>query len=99
MLPIAPLVVAAAATFQLDPTTDSRLALGKEQLAKIVGDGTSGSCWASAVEQLKEGCRGMDEEQRSRLAVTVRSFRSLRAVTLAPPRRAAHAGRFDRLTL
>ena len=56
--------------FQLDRAAGARAQTGKEQLERIVGgEPAAQSCWATAVEDLKAGCRSMDDDQRSRLAV------------------------------
>ena len=63
----------AATHFQHDPTAQARMKEGKNQLDKLIGDHSTPGCWASAVEDLKAGCRAMDDVQRSHLAVKVRS--------------------------
>ena len=61
----------ASSQFQLDRAASERAQAGKEQLDRIVGEGEAAtrSCWSAAVEELKAGCRAMDDEQRSKLAV------------------------------
>ena len=67
--------VAASPRFQADPTAAARLQEGKATLERISADPTARGCWASAVEALTAGCKGMDDAQRSRLAVRVRRRR------------------------
>ena len=60
-----------ASTFELDRAASLRIQAGKEQLERLELDPNSQGCWAKAVDDLKEGCRSMDDVQRSRLAVQV----------------------------
>ena len=85
--------------FQLDLAEAQRIAAGREQIERLQLDPAGRSCWAGAVDDLKEGCRSMDDVQRSRLAVRVSARGALarRAffpcpLTLAPSlaRRAVH---------
>ena len=65
----------AAVHFQADPTQAKRAQEGKEHLEKITSSEANHGCWAAAVENLHAGCKGMDEDVRSKLAVQVRSAR------------------------
>ena len=65
--------VTLAVRFQADPTAAVRMQEGKAQLERITSDPMARSCWASAVEDLKAGCKAMDDSQRSKLAVKVRA--------------------------
>ena len=57
-------------SFQFDAAADKRLAVGKAEVEKILAESThGGSCWSKAVSDLTAGCRDMDDDQRSRLAV------------------------------
>ena len=58
--------------FQADTAAAARLQEGKEVLERITTDPLSSGCWATAVDALTEGCKGLDEVQRSKLAVQVR---------------------------
>ena len=60
---------AAAAQFQTDPTWSQRVQQGKEHLERLTKDNAAPGCWAAAVADLREGCKGMDDSQRSKLAV------------------------------
>ena len=63
---------AGATRFETDPMAEKRFQEGKAVLDRIVNDPMASSCWASAVDDLKAGCKGMDDTQRSKLAVQVR---------------------------
>ena len=63
----------AASRFQHDPTAQQRAREGKEQLERITTDPSARGCWASAVQDLEAGCKGMDDAHRSKLAVQVRT--------------------------
>ena len=63
---------ASAPSFQIDRAASARYEAGKEQLDRLIQDPADQGCWAGAVEQLKAGCKAMDDDQRSRLAVQVR---------------------------
>jgi hypothetical protein len=59
------------AVFEVDRFVERRAQEGKEQLERISNDPSARGCWASAVEALENGCRAMDDTQRSRRAVMV----------------------------
>lgn len=80
MLPVALLASLGAASsgatswFQLDTSAGARLAAGKAQLDELLsggkGPGTRGTqCWRDAVARLEGGCKALDDERQSRLAV------------------------------
>lgn len=59
-----------ASLFQVDTTASARADAGRRQLEELLQEGSpQRSCWAQAVENLKAGCRSMDDTERSRLAV------------------------------
>lgn len=62
-----------AVHFQVDPSVKQRVDEGKAQLDKITTDPSARGCWATAVERLQDGCKGMDDAERSKLAVLVRA--------------------------
>ena len=62
-----------ATFFQHDPTAAQRARDGQAQLERITADPAARTCWAAAVEDLSSGCKGMDDGQRSKLAVQVRA--------------------------
>ena len=57
-------------SFQIDPHGKARITEGRRQLEKFGGLAlhTKG-CWTAAVENLANGCRSLDDDRRSRLAV------------------------------
>ena len=57
-------------SFQIDPHGKARITEGRRQLEKFGGLTlhTKG-CWTAAVENLANGCRSLDDDRRSRLAV------------------------------
>lgn len=67
---MAPLLLALltshVATFQFDEAASARAAAGKSQLEALAADTT---CSARAVDRLRGGCREMDDQSQSRLAV------------------------------
>ena len=60
-----------AVHFELDRASQERIQTGKEQLERIIGEAPTQGCWATAVDELKAGCRSLDDDRRSRLAVKV----------------------------
>lgn len=59
--------------FQLDASAGARLAAGKAQLDELLSGGNSQNrgtqCWREAVGRLEGGCKALDDERQSRLAV------------------------------
>lgn len=60
--------------FQLDASAGARLAAGKAQLDELLAGGKGPrsrgtQCWRDAVGQLEGGCKALDDERQSRLAV------------------------------
>ena len=55
-----------------DRAASARYDAGKDQLERLISDTAEQGCWANAVEKLKAGCKAMDDDQRSHLAVLVR---------------------------
>ncbi|KAJ1633737.1 hypothetical protein T492DRAFT_837337 [Pavlovales sp. CCMP2436] len=64
----------ASSWFQLDASAGARIAAGKAQLDELLSNGKGAEsrgtqCWKAAVASLDAGCKGLDDEQQSRLAV------------------------------
>ena len=86
-----------ASRFEVDTMAGSREQTGKAQLDELLRDTVGASCWGRALENLKAGCRQMDDVERSRLAVQVRA--SVLAVSFARrSRRLADALRLPKPT-
>ena len=56
-------------SFQLDPHAQARFNEGRIQLEKLATDPLSHGCWSEVVAELEAGCRSMDDQLRSWLAV------------------------------
>jgi hypothetical protein len=71
---VLPGVSASGSWFQLDTASSSRLAAGKAQLDELLSNGKGPNrgtqCWREAVAALDGGCKGLDDERQSRLAVS-----------------------------
>ncbi|KAL1496446.1 hypothetical protein AB1Y20_016400 [Prymnesium parvum] len=62
--------MAYSSTFQFDSMATVRAEAGKQHIEELLHDKSAHkSCWATAVENLRMGCRQMDDIERSRLAV------------------------------
>ena len=66
---LATLLSSCVSVFQVDPHAQSRIEEGKAQLDQLVADPAAQGCWSKAVAALESGCRSMDDQRRSRLAV------------------------------
>ena len=61
--------VLASPQFQLDASLERRAAAGREQLELLKRDAASSPCWEAALSKLETGCRALDDETQSRLAI------------------------------
>ena len=61
--------VLASPQFQLDASLERRAAAGREQLELLKRDAASSPCWEAALSKLETGCRVLDDETQSRLAI------------------------------
>ena len=61
----------AATAFQVDTLAQRRIEQGREQYERVKNDATQRACWDKAIAALHEGCRSIDDVERSRLAVQV----------------------------
>ena len=59
----------ASPQFQLDASLERRAAAGREQLELLKRDAASSPCWEAALSKLETGCRALDDETQSRLAI------------------------------
>ena len=63
------IIAIAAPQFQLDASLERRAAAGREQLELLKRDAASSPCWEAALSKLETGCRALDDETQSRLAI------------------------------
>ena len=63
------LLAIASPQFQLDASLERRAAAGREQLELLKRDAASSPCWEAALSKLETGCRALDDETQSRLAI------------------------------
>jgi hypothetical protein len=67
------LAASVSASGWFDAAAPSRLAAGKTQLDVLLSSGSGPAqgttCWRNAVDGLEDGCKGLNDERQSRLAV------------------------------
>lgn len=59
--------------FRLDRAANRRIDEGKEQFLAIKANANSNLCWQGPVQELEQGCSGMNSEERGKLAVLLSS--------------------------